>query len=329
MAKLDWAELQRRHDTPVLSADSLDGPTTRALEWLSSEAAAKSLARDPYWPKWETPWWTMCVLDEMGLAHRIPQPALKRLLSVVSVHYLQDFPLTTSELPKNRDPYRHILCHCALGTLGRIVHRNGLTLDAELPWFWPWVQRYQLPDGGWNCDEEACSKPVPISSVVSTLPVAELVLEAWPDKPGAGEMLQKSADYLLTRRLNRRKTPPHEVIDPQWWIPCFPRMYEYDALRGLEFVTDWARKMDAQLPADALTEAIERLDEWFSDAGMQARDITQGARTLGQDVSGQWRFGFPASRFELLDCVSEPAFALQHLQARWSRVLRDLPPYLR
>ena len=325
LTRLDWAALQARHAAPMTLPDGLEGPITRALDWLNSDAALSSFTRDPYWPKWETPWWTVCILDELGLAHRIPRPALQQMVTVASTHYLPHFPLTTQDLPAGCDPYRHILCHCALGTLGRLIHANGLALDDESPWFWPWVQRYQLPDGGWNCDEEACIKPHPVSSVVSTLAVAELVLMAWPHKPGASDLLQKAVDYLLTRRLNRRMTPPHAVIDPQWWIPCFPRMYEYYVLRGLEFLTAWASKTGASMPADALLETIDCLDRWFSDAEAEARDITAGARTLRQDESGAWQFGSGAGRFELLDCVTEPAIALHCLRARWAQVLLELP----
>ncbi len=44
--------------------------------YLTSEEALQSIGRDPYWPKWDSPWWHMSLLNEMDLTGEIPWPAL-------------------------------------------------------------------------------------------------------------------------------------------------------------------------------------------------------------------------------------------------------------
>lgn len=78
--------------------------------YLASAAALASIERDPYWPKWDSPWWHMMLLHEMGLTDRIPAAAIATMTSVMKNHYLPVFPLHIEEIPAGVDPYRNILC---------------------------------------------------------------------------------------------------------------------------------------------------------------------------------------------------------------------------
>lgn len=91
-------------------------------------------------------------------------------------HYLPFFPLLESELPAGIDPYRQILCHCALGTAMQILQAGGRDPWQDWPWLGEWLSRYQLPDGGYNCDEAVYTQSQR-SSLVSTLPVLEALLQ--------------------------------------------------------------------------------------------------------------------------------------------------------
>ena len=42
-----------------------------SVAYLSSPAAAKSLATDPYWPKWHSPWWYTACHCMIGNVYRI------------------------------------------------------------------------------------------------------------------------------------------------------------------------------------------------------------------------------------------------------------------
>ena len=51
--------------------DHSEAELKRAIEhsvaYLDSPQAREALAVDAYWPKWDSPWWHMLLLDEMGL----------------------------------------------------------------------------------------------------------------------------------------------------------------------------------------------------------------------------------------------------------------------
>jgi hypothetical protein len=41
-----------------------------SIEYLTSPAAASSLAKDPYWSKRDAPWWHVLALKEAGVEPR-------------------------------------------------------------------------------------------------------------------------------------------------------------------------------------------------------------------------------------------------------------------
>src|SRR3954454_19423796 len=79
----------------------------------------------------------------------------------------------------------------------------------------------QLPDGGWNCEAANGSTR---SSFNTTICVLEALLEyelAGGNRAEVTEARLRGQDYLLERRLLRRRTTG-EVIDPAWTHFSFP-----------------------------------------------------------------------------------------------------------
>ena len=118
----------------------------------------------------------------------------------------------------------------------------------------PLVERLlgeQLPDGGWNCEVE---NGATVSSFGTTINVLEGLLEyerATGGPAGVGEARRRGEEYMLERRLSRRKLTG-EVIDGRWLQLSFPTWYHYDVLRALDYLRD--ARLDA---ADArIAEAI-------------------------------------------------------------------------
>jgi hypothetical protein len=110
--------------------------------------------------------------------------------------------------------------------------------------------REQLPDGGWNCEVE---NGATVSSFATTINVLEGLLEHERATGGSAEVQaarRRGEEYLLERRLFRRKTTGG-VIDPGWLRFSFPTWYFYDVLRGLEHL----RAAEVQ-PQDRVAEAI-------------------------------------------------------------------------
>ncbi len=158
-----------------MSDNSLKQAIDETLEYLNSDEAHKSLELDPYWPKWSIPWWRIVTLNEMGLVHLVPQAIIDNLVEKIDSHFIKKFPFRESEIPEGCDPYRHIPCHCALGGIYQALVNYGVDVDFKLPWIRQWFLKYQLADGGLNCDELVYTKSKK-SSIMSTLPALEAIM---------------------------------------------------------------------------------------------------------------------------------------------------------
>ena len=293
-----------------------------SVTYLASDAALASVAREPYWPKWDSPWWHMVLLHEIGQSHLIPAPMARAMAGALQTHYHPSFPLVESDLPEGIDPYRQLLCHCALGGILQALAGAGLPIDEAFPGARAWFLRYQLPDGGLNCDEAVYTRPTPRSSMVSSISPLEAVLYH-TDRPFTDDevaFLDAGARYYLERRLVR-SISKGAVIDEAWLTPCFPRFYEYDVLRGLRFVATWAHRLNRPLPQDAVAETIRHLEAHFADPAFPTRPWAQAQRTIPASGDGPTA---PASSFALLDEVSRPDVARTFLAAEWRRVQATL-----
>jgi hypothetical protein len=92
----------------------------------------------------------------------------------------------------------------------------------------------QLEDGGWNCEAEFGSVR---SSFHSTIRVLEGLLaheRATGASAGAVAARRRGEEYLLERKLLRRKSTG-AVVNPAWLQFSFPTRWHYDVLRGLEY----------------------------------------------------------------------------------------------
>ena len=91
----------------------------------------------------------------------------------------------------------------------------------------------QLPDGGWNCEAGHGSTR---SSFHTTICVLEGLRQHEHAAGGTGASRaarRRGEEYLLDRRLHRRKSTGSEV-DPGWLQFSYPTRWFYDVLRGLD-----------------------------------------------------------------------------------------------
>jgi hypothetical protein len=92
----------------------------------------------------------------------------------------------------------------------------------------------QLEDGGWNCEMENGSVR---SSFATTINVLEGLLAHERARGGSAESLsarRRGEEYLLERKLARRKSTG-EVVNPAWLQFSFPPRWHYDVLRALDY----------------------------------------------------------------------------------------------
>ncbi len=115
----------------------------------------------------------------------------------------------------------------------------------------------QLPDGGWNCEAANGSTR---SSFNTTICVLEALLEyelAFGGSPEVTGARLRGQEYLLERRLFRRRSTG-EVIERDrkggsaWTRFAFPTWWHYDVLRGLEYL-----RRAGIAPDERVAEAIE------------------------------------------------------------------------
>jgi hypothetical protein len=108
----------------------------------------------------------------------------------------------------------------------------------------------QLSDGGWNCEAANGSTR---SSFNTTICVLEALLEyelAVEASPKVTESRLRGQEYLLERRLFRRKSTG-AVVDVAWTRFAFPTWWHYDVLRGLEYL-----RRAGVVPDERVAEAI-------------------------------------------------------------------------
>jgi hypothetical protein len=106
----------------------------RSVAYLLSCQATEAIAREPYWPKWDSPWWHMVLLHELGLTEQIPVVAAQAMAVSLRTHYLPTFPFCEADVPEGIDPHRQTLCHCALGSMVQVLAGTGIVVDEAVPW---------------------------------------------------------------------------------------------------------------------------------------------------------------------------------------------------
>src|SRR3989344_1894899 len=264
---------------------------SKAIQYLESQGAIESIQSDPYWPKWNSPWWHMTLLWEMGEVARIPHAIIETMIKTLDTHYIKIFPIYPSEFLEGIDMYRKTLCHCALGTIYQVLSSYGVSVDEKLPWIRPWFLRYQLPDGGLNCDNTAYAKLNPKSSLISTLPPLEAILfhTKRPFTDAEEKFLDKGVEYLLKRKLFRSASKNGVIINEEWLKVGFPRFYDYDILRGLSFIVHWTKIRRKTIPDSSIEEAVQIIHQSFpNDILFSQRKMCLGDNTLTQDEKKQW-----------------------------------------
>lgn len=111
----------------------------------------------------------------------------------------------------------------------------------------------QLEDGGWNCESENGSVR---SSFATTINVLEGLLAHERATGGSSDSIaarRRGEEYLLERRLFRRKSTG-EIVNPAWLQFSFPTRWHYDVLRALEYF-----RSVGDVPDSRLDEAINLL----------------------------------------------------------------------
>ncbi len=306
-----------------------------SVRYLGSDAAMRSLEADSYWPKWHSPWWHMLLLWELGEARRIPERAVTRMIEAMNALPIKIFPIQPEDAPGADQ--RDTACHCALGSVYQILWQalegargTAADLDVMLPWIKPWFPRYQMADGGLNCDNDAylVDGECPSSMVGTVAAFEAMSLGRW--SPDQQAFLERGASFLVERKLMLGSPTVHNAAErdraASWLAPCFPRFYHYDVLRGLAALVRWAELSGRSIPRHAVEAVIDHLIGEFPDGviRIQRHGFAICPTTQRQTATGAWARDQPTSRFPLLDAASTIGKPSAALTRQWSATRHGL-----
>jgi hypothetical protein len=314
---------------PGPPASDLDDEIAESVRYLASDAALRSLEADAYWPKWDSPWWHMLLLHELGEARHIPERVIRALVEALDALPIKIFPIRPEDSPPGADPHRDSQCHCALGNVVQVLAACGVDVEAALPWVKPWFPRYQMADGGLNCDASAylVEDECPSSMVGTIAPFEAMQLGDRTTEKAA--FLDRAAAFLVERRLSRGSPTRHNAEErdreAEWREPCFPRFYFYDVLRGASALARWASAAGHPLPRAAIAGVVEELVARFPDGVVRiGRRAWLGRGTLVRTAAGAWVREPQASTFPLLEAASAVGRACPTLTRQWTATRRAL-----
>lgn len=140
-----------------------------------------------------------------------------------------------------------------------------------------------LSDGGWNCWAEFGAT---VSSFHSTICVLEGLL-AWEQAGGSSADVaaarRRGEEYLLERRLFRRRSDG-TVVDPRFTMFSFPTRWYYDVLRGLDYF-----RTTGDEPDPRCAEGVELVSEKRDENGRWLLENThQGPTHFDMDEADGW-----------------------------------------
>jgi hypothetical protein len=147
----------------------------------------------------------------------------------------------------------------------------------------------QLADGGWNCEAPNSSTR---SSFNTTICVLEALLEYERAVGGSPEVTRarlRGQEYLLDRRLFRRRSTG-EVIERDrkdgaaWTRFAFPTWWHYDVLRGLEYL-----RSAGVAPDERVAEAIDLVASKRDDDGRWPLETQYPGKMLVETDDGEGR----------------------------------------
>jgi hypothetical protein len=147
----------------------------------------------------------------------------------------------------------------------------------------------QLPDGGWNCEAANGSTR---SSFNTTICVLEALLEherAIGGSPVVTGARVRGQEYLLERRLFRRRSTG-ELIERDrksgaaWTRFAFPTWWHYDVLRGLEYL-----RCAGVAPDERVAEAIDLVASKRDDDGRWSLETRYSGKMPVETDEGEGR----------------------------------------
>jgi hypothetical protein len=147
----------------------------------------------------------------------------------------------------------------------------------------------QLPDGGWNCEAANGSTRSSFNTTICVLEALLACERTVGDSPAVTGARLRGQEYLLERRLFRRRSTG-EVIerdrkgDAAWTRFAFPTWWHYDVLRGLDYL-----RRAGVAPDERVAEAIDLVASKRDDDGRWPLETQHTGKMLVETDEGEGR----------------------------------------
>jgi len=237
-----------------LQEDIRASPRVRRL--LSEQQADGRLPHHPY-AKWDGAHWVLVALADLGYP-----PGDERLIPLREQVYawlLNDAHLQSIKPIAGRTRVHASQEGNALYALLTLGLADGRTQQLARA-----LQRWQWPDGGWNCDKDP--RATNSSFMESLIPLRGLALHGrlMEDQPSQ-QAAERAAQVFLKRRLFRREHGG-ALIRKEFTLLHYPCYWHYDILFGLTVMAEAGRLED-----ERCREALELLEsKRLADGGFPA-----------------------------------------------------------
>ncbi len=238
---------ERRDSSAVrrLEEEIRHSPRVQRLLAPSRRPFRAGTVRNVYYP-WQGVHWTLAKLADLGYPSGDPElaPLGERVLGqwtrpaygTVYTAAAPDYATRTVGVPVIRGRARR----CASQQGNALFAASVLGLGGpHLPELAKLLERWQWPDGGWNCDRRPDADT---SSFMETL-TPMVGLQAYADRTGdrrARRAAARASEVFLSRRLFRRRSDG-AVIDRHFVRLHYPLYWHYDVLAGLKGIAQVGR----------------------------------------------------------------------------------------
>lgn len=123
----------------------------------------------------------------------------------------------------------------------------------------------QLPDGGWNCEAPHGSRRSSFNTTICVLEALLAYERAGGAAPEVSMARLRGEEYLLERRLFRRRSTGAVIEHDRkggsvWTRFAFPTWWHYDVLRGLEYLRSAGARPDERA-AEAIDLVVQKRGE--------------------------------------------------------------------
>jgi hypothetical protein len=239
MAVIDWLmdsdpairwqamrDLTDESPARVAAERALVATTGWGARLLALQAENGQWGGGDYSPKWTSTTYTLLLLRHLGIDPA--DSAVRRAVDRVDANILSG---------RAKQPFFSYRGETCISGMILALGSYFLSESEKSPLIAEWLLDEQLPDGGWNCQTVSGSR---VGSFHTTISVLEGLVEfraGGAHEVAIADAVDRGDEYLLERKLFRRKATG-EVVNPRWKQFSFPPRWHYDVLRGLDHLRD-------------------------------------------------------------------------------------------